>query len=144
MLHTPGPQDLSCKAVFQLVSPRPVQVPGVVHPQGFVVPFAELHETPLCPFLQPLEVPLTGTTTVNQHSHPLRFPSEFIPNYQSNLCTEKHKLLFLLLQNPKTLSIFLTSAVKNFSDLNRGDHQFRCCSQQQCSAELLGGYENPV
>lgn len=41
-------------------------VPGVVLPQlqDFALPLADLHEFPVKPFLQPLQVPLDGSKTV--------------------------------------------------------------------------------
>ena len=57
-------QALFCKAAFQLGGPQQVRVPEVVPPQDFALPLVELHEVPASPFLQPVEVPLDGSTTL--------------------------------------------------------------------------------
>lgn len=55
-------QALFCEAAFQLDSPQNITVGGLnaSHVQDDVLPFAELHEIPVCPFLQPVKVPLDG------------------------------------------------------------------------------------
>lgn len=50
------PQVLFWKATFQLGGPQIQLVLGVVPPkvQGSALPFAEIHEVPSSPFLQPV------------------------------------------------------------------------------------------
>ncbi|KAK4832340.1 hypothetical protein QYF61_021869 [Mycteria americana] len=59
-------QVLFCQAAFQLVSPQRVLVPWVVprQVQNFALPFAELNDVPVNPFLQPIEAPLDGSKTL--------------------------------------------------------------------------------
>ncbi|KAK4831783.1 hypothetical protein QYF61_019096, partial [Mycteria americana] len=70
-LQTLDPQFLFCKAAFQLCSPQHLRVHGVVPPQvqDFALPLVELHEVPASPFLQPVQVPLDGSTTLWCISH---------------------------------------------------------------------------
>lgn len=49
-----------CKAAVHLVRPQPVLVYMVSSLQDLPFPVAELHETPLCPFLWSIRVPLNG------------------------------------------------------------------------------------
>jgi len=58
-------QVLFSKAVFQPFGPQHVLVHGVIPPQvqGLAFPFADLQRTPVHPFLQPVWVPLNGSTT---------------------------------------------------------------------------------
>ena len=55
-------QVLLHKAASQLVSPQRVLMPGVV-PFHFV----EHHEVPVCPVLQPAELPTNGSTTIGRY-----------------------------------------------------------------------------
>lgn len=65
------PKGLLCTAAFQLGSSQLVVVPGVVPSQGqdFALPLVELHEGPVGPFLQPVQVPLDISTTLWPISH---------------------------------------------------------------------------
>jgi len=54
-------QCLFRRAAFHLIGLQPIQVRGVIPLQ--VQDFVELHEIPVGPFLQPVEVPLDGSTT---------------------------------------------------------------------------------
>ena len=60
------PHVLFCKAAFQPVGPQHVLVDGVVPPQvqDFALPLVEQHEAPVSPFLQLVQVPLNGSTTL--------------------------------------------------------------------------------
>lgn len=55
-----------CKAAFHLVSPQHNLVHGIVslQLQGSAFPLVELHEFPVGPFLQPVEVPLDGSASI--------------------------------------------------------------------------------
>lgn len=55
-----------CKAAFHLISPQHNLVHVVVRLQlqGLAFPLVELHEFPVGPFLQPVEVPLDGSTSI--------------------------------------------------------------------------------
>ena len=55
---------LFCKAAFQLGGPQHILVPGAVPPQGQDFVLLEFHGVPVSPFLQPIEVPLDGSTTL--------------------------------------------------------------------------------
>lgn len=61
------PQVFLGKAVFQLVSPQHVLMHGVISPQGknFVFLHVEMHEVRLSPFLQPVQIPLNGSTALH-------------------------------------------------------------------------------
>lgn len=67
------PQVLFYKAAFQLVSPSMYgeEWHGVIPPwvQDFALPFVELQEVPVCPSLQPAQVPLVGSTNLWHNSH---------------------------------------------------------------------------
>ena len=56
----------NCFPVGQLFGSQPVLVPWVVpsQAQDSTVLLAELHEVSVAPFLQPVKVPLAGTTTL--------------------------------------------------------------------------------
>ncbi|KAK4818982.1 LOW QUALITY PROTEIN: hypothetical protein QYF61_022649 [Mycteria americana] len=71
----PGPQVLSCQAAFQLSSPQNILVHGVVPPQvqDLALLLVEVHEVPVSPFLQPVEVPLDGSMTLWCISHSSQF-----------------------------------------------------------------------
>ena len=60
----PGPQGLSLQSCFPAFRLQHVLVPGVVplQVQDFAVLFVELHEIPLSPVLQPVQIPLDGST----------------------------------------------------------------------------------
>lgn len=60
----PGPSLLSC---FPDDWPEPTLAYAVIPSQAhhFAFPFVELHEIPVGPFFQPVEVPLNGTTTIS-------------------------------------------------------------------------------
>jgi len=76
-----------CWILLNLVSTRtsrvlfccfPVGQPGyneIIPPRGqeFVFPSVELHESPLCPFLQHLEAPLNDSTTIWSIKHSSQF-----------------------------------------------------------------------
>jgi len=51
-------------ATFQQVHPKPVLVHGVVPPQvqDPALALVELHQVPLCPTFQPVQVTLNGST----------------------------------------------------------------------------------
>ena len=59
------------KAAFKPVKPQCVLVHGIFPSVGqdFALPFKEFHEVPLCPFLQPVKVPLNGSVTFWCISH---------------------------------------------------------------------------
>ena len=59
-------QGLFCKAAFQPFGPQPILVHEVIplQVQDFVFSFDGLHEIPVSPFLQPVEVPLDGSMTL--------------------------------------------------------------------------------
>ncbi|KAK4806786.1 hypothetical protein QYF61_005582 [Mycteria americana] len=69
------PQVLFCQAAFQLGGPQHVLVPGVVPLQGqdFALPLVELHEVPVSPFLQLVEVPLDDSMTLWHISYSSHF-----------------------------------------------------------------------
>ena len=77
LAHTQGgvhqdPKVLSCQVAFQPSGPQPVLlVHGVVPPQkqNFALPLIALHEVLVSPFLQPVEVPLDGSTALQCISH---------------------------------------------------------------------------
>lgn len=58
-----GTQIPFCRVAFHLAGPHSVQVivviPALV--QDLIFAFAELRDTPFCPFLQPAEIPLDGS-----------------------------------------------------------------------------------
>lgn len=62
-------QVLFWDATLQSVRPKPVMVYGVIPPlvQNFMFRFVELHDIPVGPFFQPVEVPLNGC---RPSSHP--------------------------------------------------------------------------
>lgn len=57
------------------VNPQHILALWVILPpvKDFIFSFAELHQIPLCPYLQPLEVPLNDSTTMKRISHSLWF-----------------------------------------------------------------------
>lgn len=65
---TPGPSLQSC---FPVGQPQCVLVDGVIPPQvqDFTFSLVELHRITLCPFLQPVEVPLNGSVAISSISH---------------------------------------------------------------------------
>lgn len=66
-LSTRTPRAFSAKMLSSWLAPNLYWVVhGVVPPQAqdFTLPLAELHEVRVCPFLQPVVVPLNGGTTV--------------------------------------------------------------------------------
>ncbi|KAK4832039.1 hypothetical protein QYF61_020554 [Mycteria americana] len=69
------PQVLFCQAAFQLAGPQHILVPGVVpsQVQDFALFLVELHEIPVGPLLQPVEVPLNGSTVIWCISHSSQF-----------------------------------------------------------------------
>ncbi|KAF1440525.1 Zinc finger RNA-binding protein, partial [Pygoscelis papua] len=71
------PRVLFCQAAFQLGGCQHILVHGVVPRwlQNFALPLVELHEIPIGPFLQPVEVPLDGSTTLWHISHSSQFVS---------------------------------------------------------------------
>ena len=60
-------QGLFCRVVYQLVSPQPILVLGVIpsQVQDSALPIVDLHEHPVGPFLQPAKVPLNSSS----HTH---------------------------------------------------------------------------
>ncbi|GAB0186707.1 ectonucleotide pyrophosphatase/phosphodiesterase family member 3 [Grus japonensis] len=68
-------QVLLCRAASQLAGLQHLLVPGVVPPQvqDFALPLVGLHEVPVNPFLQPVEVPLDGSMTLWHISHSSQF-----------------------------------------------------------------------
>ena len=71
------PQVCFCSVAPQLGGTYHILVHGIVPPQGqdFALPFAELHEVPLGPFLQLDEILLDGSTTLWCISAPPRLAS---------------------------------------------------------------------
>ncbi|KAK4826730.1 hypothetical protein QYF61_010983 [Mycteria americana] len=65
------PQVLLCRATFQLGVPQHILEHGIVPPQvqDFALSLDELHEVPVSPFLQPVQVPLDVSTTLWCVSH---------------------------------------------------------------------------
>ena len=63
---TPG----LCAAAFRLAVPQHVLLQGPVPPQvqGFALPLLEPHAGPVSPFLQPVQAPLLGSTTLRRMS----------------------------------------------------------------------------
>ncbi|KAJ7419858.1 glycoprotein xg [Willisornis vidua] len=61
-----------CKSAFQVLSPQHVLVNRVVPPQNFPL-LLELHEFPVCPVLQDVQVPLNGSTDTWCISHSYQF-----------------------------------------------------------------------
>lgn len=72
---TGTPQALLLRAPFQQISSQPVLVHGVIHPQvqDPALAFVECQEFPLCPFLQPVEILLSGTAALWCISHSSQF-----------------------------------------------------------------------
>ena len=68
-------QVLFCKAAFHLGGPQHILVCEVVLPQvqDFTLPLVEFHEVLVSLFLQPVKVPLDGTTTLRCISHSFQF-----------------------------------------------------------------------
>ena len=56
-------QVISCNVAFCPVGPQPVVGQEVIYSQlqDFTLPSAELHEAPVSPFLQPVQVPLKNS-----------------------------------------------------------------------------------
>ena len=69
------PQVFFCQAAFQPGGPQHILVHGFVPPQvqDCALLFVELDEVPVSPFLQPVVVPLDGSTTVGCISHSSQF-----------------------------------------------------------------------
>lgn len=74
-LAVQDPKVHLCRAAFQPVGPRYVLVHGVVPPQmhDFSLPLVEPNEIPCCPILQPVLVPLNGSTTIWCMSYSFQF-----------------------------------------------------------------------
>lgn len=68
-------RDLLCKAVFYAVGPLPVLVPGIIpsQVQNLALLVVELREVPLSQLLQPVQVPLDGSTSIWCMSHSSQF-----------------------------------------------------------------------
>lgn len=60
------PQVLFFKDAFQFHGPQCALVPWVIRPQvqDFAVLLVELHAVPVSPFLQSMNIPLNGNTTL--------------------------------------------------------------------------------
>jgi len=95
------PRAFSAKLFPSWAAPQYVLVHGVVSPQvqNFALPFVDLHEVPISPFLQPLQVLLDGSATPWHISYSLQFCvngklAEGTPYPIIHMNTLKHKILF--------------------------------------------------
>ena len=66
LVSTRTPRSFSVKLLSSWVGPQHILVHGVVPPQvqDLALAFVELHEVPVSPFLQLVEVTLHGSTTL--------------------------------------------------------------------------------
>lgn len=71
----PAHQDPLSKSTFQVFIPQHIQLPGFIpsQMQEFIFPSVELHEIHVSPFIQPVKVPLKGSTTLWCVSHSSQF-----------------------------------------------------------------------
>jgi len=69
------PQVIFCQIAVQMGDRQRIFVHGLVLPQvqDFTLPLVKLHEPPVDPFLQPVEVPLNGCMTFWLISHSFPF-----------------------------------------------------------------------
>jgi len=70
-LSSKTPRSFNEKLLFQLIGPQHILVHGAIPPQvqDFAFPLVGLHEAPASSFLQPVEVPLDGNTSLQCVSH---------------------------------------------------------------------------
>jgi len=72
LLVDQGLQVISCNVAFCPVGPQPVVEQEVIYSQllDFTLASAELHDVPISPFLQPVQVPLENSLSPQCVSHP--------------------------------------------------------------------------
>jgi len=94
-----GPQVLFYQAAFQLIGSQLVLVPGVIlaQVQDFAFPLVELFEVPASQFLQPVKLPLYGSTAAHKQPAQSMWHNQcgtsmnfLIIQYKTTIC---HKLL---------------------------------------------------